>query len=233
MRKVSFSKILVIMIIAIVAPIMVACGTDDNSKTVAENFTETHEENESISDSTEMEPEEKEVESATAELSADEVIAIATDGFQAIKEMNPEEMIKRTNIELLYYMANTEKADDEEILEVITAMANNKTDDYNSMGIVGSYAEMENVEFYDVQRISEEELVELNDVVSDGDMPMLKEIQDYQYRIENAYKLQMNYDGMVEGKDSYMLIVYANNQWELDVCIAVMRDAYQMIIEMK
>ncbi len=233
MKKNKFSKVLVLMLTAIMASIMVACGSADNSKTVAESFTETPKEDESISESKEIGNEEEEVQPATAELSDEEVIAIAEDGFRAIKELNPEEMIKRTNMELLYYMGNPEKADDEELLEVITTMVNNKTEDYNSLGIVGTYYAMENVEFYDVERISEEELIELNNAVSGGEMPMFKENQDYQYIIEDAYELQMNYDVMEEGKNSYMLIVYANGQWKLDVIVAVWRDVYQMVLEKK
>lgn len=233
MRKVNLSKALVIMVASIITPIMVACGSADNSTTVPESSTEVQEENEIVSESIEVEPEEEEVQTVSLEPSDEEVIVIAEDGFQAIKELNPKEMIKRTDIELLYYMGQTEKADDETILEAITTLVNEKTEDYNSLGAVGNYVAMENVEFNDVQPISEEELVELNDVVSDGDMAMLKEIQNYQYRIEEAYKVQMSYDGMDEGQESYMLVVCANGQWKLDVCIATMWDMYRMMMEMK
>lgn len=233
MRKVNLNKVVVMMMTTIMASIMVACGSDNNSKTVAESFTETPKEDESLSDSVEIEFEEKENPSETVELSVEEAIAIAEEGFQAIKALNPEEMIKYTNMELLYYTGNPEQADDEALLEVVTTMVNNKTEDYNSLGIVGTYYAMENVEFYDVERVSEEELIELNNAVFGGEMPMFKENQDYQYIIEDAYELQMSYDGMEEGKDSYMLIVYANDQWKLDVIVAVWRDVYQMVLEKK
>ena len=223
---------------------------------VAESVMETVEENdikvdaeteaikENTSDFVEMEDESaienekeigKEVESmefqpSLEELSEEEVIAIAEDGFRAIKEMSPEEMIKYTNIELLYYMGHAEKADDEKMIDEITDLVSEMEEGYNSLGIVGHYAAIENIELYDAKPISIEEIDELNAMLLNSDFAMLGGIQDYQYNIENAYKLQMSYDGMEENQESYMLVVCANGQWELDVCLAVMRDTYRMIM---
>ena len=164
------------------------------------------------------------------ELSAEEVIAIAEEGFKAIKDKNPEEMIKYTNVELLYYARRTEKADDEKLVEEITDIVSEADEDYNSLGVVGHYATMENIELYDPKLISTEEIEELNAMVFGSDFSILREIQDYQYKAEKAYKLQMSYDGMEEEQKDYVLVVYANGQWELDVCIAFMKDTYRMIM---
>lgn len=249
MRKVNFSKVVIMMLAAIGVLAMAACSSNDNSKTVAE--TETLKENESISNFVEMESESKdendtespneigseveskEFQSSSVDLSAEEAIAIAEDGFRAIKEMNPEKMIKYTDIELLYYMGHAEKADDEKMLEEITALVNEMDEDYNSLGIAGHYAVIENIELYDAELISAEEIDELNAMLSDGDLAILGAIPDYQYNIETAYTLQMRYDGLEEGQESYVLVVCANDQWELDVCLAGMRDTYRMIMQMK
>ena len=161
------------------------------------------------------------------ELSAEEVIAIAEEGFKAIKDKNPEEMIKYTNVELLYYARRTEKADDEKLVEEITDIVSEADEDYNSLGVVGHYAAMENIELYAPQLISTEEIDELNAMVLGSDFAILRDNQAYQYKVEKAYKLQMSYDGMEE---DYVLVVYANGQWELDVCIAFMKDTYRMIM---
>ena len=144
--------------------------------------------------------------------------------------MNPEEMIKYTDIELVYYMGRAEKVDDEKMLEEITDVVSEADEDYNSLGIVGHYAAMENIELYDPKLISTEEIEELNAMVFGSDFSILREIQDYQYKVEKAYKLQMSYDGMEEEQKDYVLVVYANGQWELDVCIAFMKDTYRMIM---
>lgn len=209
MKKVDFSKAVVMIIATIGVLVMAACGSDDNSKTVPE----TH--------------------PSPVELSAEEAIAIAEDGFRAIKEMRTEEMIKYTDIELLYYMGHAEKADEEKMLEEITALVNERDEDYNSFGIVGHYAAIENIELYDAEPISVEEIDELNAMLSDGDLTMFGKIPDYQYNVENAYRLQMSYDGMEEGQESYVLVVCANDHWELDICLASMRDTYRMIMQMK
>lgn len=211
MRIVNFSKIVVIMMVAIAGLAITACGSKD-SKTVVEA------------------EERKEVQSSSEELSVEEVITIAEDGFRAIKEMNPEEMIKYTDIELVYYMGRAEKVDDEKMLEEITDVVSEADEDYNSLGIVGHYAAMENIELYDPKLISTEEIEELNAMVFGSDFAILREIQDYQYKVEKAYKLQMSYDGMEEEQKDYVLVVYANGQWELDVCIAFMKDTYRMIM---
>lgn len=164
------------------------------------------------------------------ELSAEEVIAIAEEGFKAIKDKNPEEMIKYTNVELLYYARRTEKADDEKLVEEITDIVSEADEDYNSLGVVGHYAAMENIELYAPQLISTEEIDELNAMVLGSDFAILRDNQAYQYKVEKAYKLQMSYDGMEE---DYVLVVYANGEWELDLCIAFMRDTYSMIMQMK
>ncbi len=218
MRKVSLSKVVVMLIVTIGGLMLAACGSDDNSESVTESFAETLEEIETVSDFVEIES---------------EAIAIAETGFRAIKEMNPEEMIKYTNIELLYYMGHGENADDEKMLEEVTALVNEMDEDYNSLGIVGHYAAIENIELYDAKPVSTEEIEELNAMLSDGDLAMLGGIQDYKYNIENAYKISMNYDGIEESQESYVLVVYANGQWELDVCLAAMRDTYRMITQMK
>lgn len=209
MRRVIFSKVVVMMIMILGILAMTACGSD-NSKNVEETET-----------------------TDSAELSAEEAVEIAEDGFKAIKDMNPEEMIKYTNIELLYYMGHSEKIDDAKMLEEITAVVDKTDEGYNSLGIVGHYAALENVELYDAEPVAIEEIDELNAMLLESDSPMFEGIRMYQYNVEKAYKLQMNYDVMGERQESYMLVVYANDQWELDVCLAVMKDMYSMIMQMK
>ena len=133
-------------------------------------------------------------------------------------------------MELLYYARRTEKADDEKLVEEITDIVSEADEDYNSLGVVGHYAAMENIELYAPQLISTEEIDELNAMVLGSDFAILRDNQAYQYKVEKAYKLQMSYDGMEE---DYVLVVYANGEWELDLCIAFMRDTYSMIMQMK
>lgn len=125
------------------------------------------------------------------------------------------------------------KAEENQILEAITALIDNRSESYNSLGIAGSYLAMENVEFCDATPLSEEELTEINAVVTNGDYAVLKDFPDYPYLIEKAYKIQMNYDGTENSKESYMLIVYANEQWELDICISALWEAYKLFLALK
>ena len=142
-------------------------------------------------------------------------------------------MIEWTNIELLYYTGGGEKAKEEEMLDFITELVNKMEENYNSMGIVSQYSRMENIELYDAELISEEELDEINTLMTDDPMSMCEGLERYPYSVEKAYKVQMRYDFVKENKESYMYVVYANGQWELDVYISVVKDLYQMIMEMK
>lgn len=203
--------------------LLTACGSDADNKTVlvTEKDTEVDFEEESISVFEET------------ELSSEDIIAIAEEGFRVIKELDPEGMIEWTNIELLYYTGGGEKAKEEEMLDFITELVNKMDEHYNSMGIVGQYSRMENIELYDAELISEEELDEINTLMADDPMSMFEGLERYPYNIEKAYKVQMRYDFVKENKETYMYVVYANGQWELDVYISAVKDLYQMIMEMK
>ena len=92
---------------------------------------------------------------------------------------------------------------------------------------------MENIELYDAELISEEELDEINTLMTDDPMSMFEGLERYPYNVEKAYKVQMRYDFVKENKGNYMYVVYTNGQWELDVYISVVRDLYQVLMEMK
>lgn len=209
MKKYIFAKVAVIVIAILEVFMMTACGSDDNDNIISENKALTSE-----------------------ELSEEDAIAIANDGFRVIKEMNAEQMIQYTNIELLYYMGRGQEVDSETMFAEITALVNEWDEDYNNLGIVGHYAVIENIKLYNAELISTEELNELNAMLSNDDLAIFKGIPDDQYNIENAYKLQMSYDGIEKGQESYVLLVYVNNQWELDICLAIMRDTYYMTMQM-
>lgn len=213
MRKKVFSKAVLIMIV-MVALLMVACGSNGDGKTVLET-------EDSMSDFEKV------------ELSAEDVIAIAEEGLSAIKELNPEEMIKCTNIELLYYTGRGEEANEENMLDDITELVNEMDENYNSLGAVGQYFFMDNIALYNAEPVLEEEIAELNTLMLEDPMSMFEGLENYPYNVEKAYKVQMRYDRLEENKESYVLVVYANGQWELDVYLAIVRDVYQMLMEMK
>ena len=164
----------------------------------------------------------------TMMFSAEEAIAIAEEGMKAIKEKNAERMVQYTDIEVVYYMQNKNLQGKELVDEVASIMS----DSSSNLGIVENYQNWENVEFYDAQLLSADEIKELNAFTMDGDMAMLKDAEGIDYNIENAYKLKVNYDGMEEGMVSYMLIISVNGEWKLDIYIAPMKDMMEAIIQM-
>ena len=93
MRKTIVRKVIVMMIAIMGTFLLTACGSDNDNKMVldTEKDTEVAFEEESMSVCEET------------ELSAEDIIAIAEEGFRVIKELDPEGMIEWTNIELLYY----------------------------------------------------------------------------------------------------------------------------------
>ena len=222
MRKNIVRKVVVMMFAVIGVLMMTACGSDDDNKTVLD----TEKVLEEVSEEASMSVVEG------TEISSEDAIVIAEEGFRVIKQLNPEGMIKSTNIELLYYSGGGEEAKEEDMLDFITELVNKMDENYNSMGIVGQYSRMENVELYDAELVSEEELDEINTLMIEDPMSMFEGLEYYPYSVEKAYKVQMRYDFVEENKETYMYVVYANGQWELDVYISAVRDVYQALKEM-
>lgn len=215
MRKTIVRKVIVMMIAIIGTFLITACGSDADNETVLD----TEKDTESVLEET--------------EISSEDVIAIAEEGLSAIKELNPEEMIKCTNIELLYYTGRGEEANEENMLDDITELVNEMDENYNSLGAVGQYFFMDNIALYNAEPVLEEEIAELNTLMLEDPMSMFEGLENYPYNVEKAYKVQMRYHRLEENKESYVLVVYANGQWELDVYLAIVRDVYQMLMEMK
>ena len=241
MRKIAYYKIAVMIVMSVMLWMAAACGTENTAETAVETLkagtlktemleTETLEA-ETLKTET-LETESSETESREIQLSSDDVMTIAEAGFRAIKELSPEDMITCTNIELLYYMGRGEATDAETMCAEITALVNEMDEGYNSLGIAGHYVVIDNIELYDVQPSTVEEIEELNAMLSD-DQVLFGGIPDDLYKIEDAYKLQMSYDSMGERRDSYVLVVCVNGHWELDICLAVLRDTYYMLMQMQ
>jgi hypothetical protein len=119
------------------------------------------------------------------------------------------------------------------MLDDITELVNEMDENYNSLGAVGQYFFMDNIALYNAEPVLEEEIAELNTLMLEDPMSMFEGLENYPYNVEKAYKVQMRYDFVKENKETYMYVVYANGQWELDVYISAAKDLYQMIMEMK
>lgn len=222
MKKSKFGKALVI---ALVTVILIVCTGCASAESAMEEKEESTVENSESPDSSTV-------------FSADEAIAIAEEGFKAMREKDAERMVKYINMEVFYYIANGEYIDGEKLVaELAAVMSESESDEgYNDLGIVGNYSTLENVEFYDAQLFSTDELGELNEFISNDDTILWGEAESLEYNIESAYKLKLNYDGIEEesieeGNEPYVLVVCANGEWKLDICISVMKDVYDVLSE--
>ncbi len=192
----------------------------------------------------ETEAEESETEETGAEeLEAQDletvVLEIAEDGFKAMQELDAAQMMEYTNIDMFYYFANGEYAEGQQLkdkLEVIlsdTDLANG----YNNLGVIGSYASMQNVEFYDPQPLTEQEVQELVDFINSEEASVLGKTGEFEYIFEKAYKIKISYDGVVEenvesGNEPYVLVIYDKDEWKLDVLVYVMKESYDAMMSM-
>lgn len=177
-----------------------------------------------------------ESQASSTEFSEEDALAIAEGGFQAMKEKNSANMVKYINMDIFYYVANKEYLDEEELINAIDSVIKESSDSYNSLGIIGIFGAYENVEFYDIQPFPDEELNNLNEFVINE--KLLGEADSFDYNIENAYKLKISYDGIEEesfeeGDEPYVLVVYANGEWKLDVFVSIMKELYDSLSQMQ
>lgn len=169
---------------------------------------------------------------SSTEFSEDDALAIAEGGFKAMKEKDSANMVKYINMDIFYYSANKKYLDEEELINAIDSVIKESSDTYNSLGIIGIFGALENVEFYDVQPFPAEEINKLNEFVINEEL--LGEADSFNYNIENAYKLKVSYDGVEEegfeeGNEPYVLVVYANGEWKLDICVSIMKELYDSL----
>lgn len=170
------------------------------------------------------------------ELSEAEVLAIAEGGFKALQELNATEMMEYTNIDMFYYYANGEYVDGQELQDKLEAIMSD-TDlesGYNNLGVIGWFALLKNVEFYDVQLFDAEKVQELNDFINSEEGAFLGTEGDFEYTIEKAYKVKVSYDGVEEEimeseNEPYVLVIYARDEWKLDVLVSIMKEMYDSL----
>lgn len=161
--------------------------------------------------------------------SEEDALTIAENGFKAMKEKDSAGMVEYINMDIFYYAANQKHISKEELINTIDSLIAESSDTYNSMGIIGIVAALKNVKFYDVQPFPAEEINKLNEfIINEG---LLGEAGTFDYTIEKAYKLKVSYDGVEEenfeeGNEPYVLVVYANNEWKLDMCVSIMKELY-------
>lgn len=206
MKKLSFRKFLILVLIT--TSIFTCTGCE---------FGFTHNTNQEI---------------PSTEFSTDDVIAIAENGFKAMQEKDAASMVEYANMDIFYYAANQKHLGKEELIEAIDSIAKESTDTYNSMGIIGYFAALKNVKFYNVEQLSEYTLMELNHFIRNEDI--LGDDGSYNYRIEGAYRLNISYDGIEQetfkpGNEPYVLVIYANDEWKLDIFISVMKELYDSL----
>lgn len=175
-----------------------------------------------------------ESQASSTEFSEEDALAIAEGGFHAMKAKDSVRIVEYTNVDILYYMANQEYVGGEELIAFIDTLTEESTDTYNSLGIIGILAAFENVEFYEVEPFPAEEIDKLNAFVLNKEL--FGEADSFNYTIENAYKLKISYDGVEEedfeeGNEPYVLVVYANDEWKLDICISMMKELYDSLNE--
>lgn len=147
------------------------------------------------------------------------IITIAENGFKAIRERNTADTLKYTNLKEMYSWANDFDWEDEELYNKIDKLKSNPNTIWE---VIDKYGRMENVKFYNLQFLNEDEIQSLNKFINSDKFPGSESVINNGYRIESAYRLQ------VEDYKYPIMVIYAKGEWKLDIYIDIMYDMYKM-----
>ena len=269
--KVKKSKAIAIFLAAFMAVSCTACGTGDTSeptdstKGITEETTETTESTEGT-DAPIIVSNESLTETATGitqavseiatdiittdtsepapslppsnTISGEEAMEIARKAYEALVSNDYAAAVRYTNLDLFYYLANGEWGTEDVMVAELEAAKEEGMDT-----TIVDFSVMENLQFTNVETLSDEELKEYNDFIPkmiEEQMENVTELDSSDYTLEGAYKVYFTYDGLDEDMTEYevteqphFLVVNARGEWKADLCLATMKQLYGMIDELQ
>ena len=246
MKTKRYKSCLLLLLAVLITTVITGCGEKKNTDVVAEQNTEKsieQAETEAVSDTVveeqketvveEKEPQEspEQIPTVEYEISREEAKNIAEKGFQSIRDLDAEAMIQYTNVDMFYYTARGEMPQRQELIAALNEIMS-ETDfegGYNNMGVIGWFALLKNVEFYEIQPFAENKLEELNAYIARDEGMFWDADIDIDYVIEKAYQVKVSYDGIEEedisnGNEPYVLVVCVNGEWKLDVSFSILQE---------
>lgn len=171
---------------------------------------------------------------------------IALKGYNALTSNSIRELVKYTNIDLYYFIAEGKWASDEELI----ALWDNAEDtevDANMFGI------MTNIKYLNAERMSTDEIEEYNDFVAFLNTMSSETGEGFtiDYEITDAYIVNIilddeakmtetvtdedgnvttnEVDPVITNEDEpHFVVVKGNGKWRLDICICFVKELFSM-----
>lgn len=154
------------------------------------------------------------------DITSDEAIDICLKGYNGMANNNIKEILKNTNINVYYYIAEGEWADNDKLIELWNSSKGEDALTY------GGYTNLTNLQYMKATQLEAEEVNDYNDFAS-------RLIDDY--IITDGYRIDVTledttYDkeGMatVTTRNTEFLVVKGNGLWRLDVCVSSMKKLF-------
>lgn len=154
------------------------------------------------------------------DITADEAVDLCLKGYNAMANNNIKEILKNTNINLYYYIAEGEWANNDKLIELWNSSKGEDALTY------GGYTSLNNVQYMKAYQLEPEVVKEYNDFAS-------RIIEDY--IITDGYRIDVTledttYDeaGMatITTRHTEFLVLKGNGMWRLDVCVSSMKKLF-------
>lgn len=154
------------------------------------------------------------------DITADEAVDICLKGYNSMANNNIKEILKSTNINLYYYIAEGEWADNDKLIELWNSSKGEDALTY------GGYTSLDDVRYMQATRLEPEEVAEYDDFAK-------RIINDY--TITDGYRVNVtlanttyNEDGtaITTTYDTDFIVVKGNGLWRLDVCVSSMKKLF-------